>query len=570
MTDKEDHDEGVVSDHGTFTSSRRIRLHELLCRMLDDALKPEELRELCIIVQESIEARSQYIQFVNMHAGLGYAAQSQRPGTVESLSVVESITNSGNAQATSVDSGGRVRNVARDVALRVNRWIFSHRALAASAMLVLAASCVLLVLQPVIQPSIYRERVQYSARIIDPTSCTWDPSNAALATDGLVRGSDTLRIKEGIAKLQFDSGAQVIVRGPAELFVESGMKCRLDNGELTANVPKAARGFTVQTRLGKLVDLGTSFGVRVGDEIDLHVFEGKVEVYPGQAESSSPQRGANSHGGTPVELLTTGATRRLRISDDSSTVKLVDSMDAEHPFTRMLQDGASAPEKQATLTAVDSFEQGRFGARLVGRDGGFGWSSAWTDQGVDSNSLSFSVGPKGITSRGSGDGAVHRHLAPQFANLKTLYFSGDFQIDGPDPICSAWLELFKYDTDRFSDAELDLVTIGITDGQFSGRMAPWGTKAEEKKIGDCGRYEVGSRHLIVGKLEFNAVGNQERLSVWVDPSLAAEPHPDRVILKDTGWEYADAVAIRCWEMDNATSATIDEVRVGTTWASVVQ
>ena len=52
--------------------------------------------------------------------------------------------------------------------------------------------------------------------------------------------------------------------------------------------------------------------------------------------------------------------------------------------------------------------------------------------------------------------------------------------------------------------------------------------------------------------------------------LADETTPDKVILRDTGRPGADAIAIRCWELDDETVATFDEVRVGRNWIDVVQ
>ena len=54
----------------------------------------------------------------------------------------------------------------------------------------------------------------------------------------------------------------------------------LKSGRLTAEVPPAASGFTVNTPRLNAVDIGTRFGVNVEENGDseLHVMEGEVEV----------------------------------------------------------------------------------------------------------------------------------------------------------------------------------------------------------------------------------------------------------------------------------------------------
>jgi len=571
MTEDRNEQRELIGEQGDLTPEGRRELQQLMNIMLDGALESKQLRLFESLLQNSEGARAEYIQFSNLHAGLGYAVQTTSQGESEEEEDGPVVGKAGGSTASQAGGvGGSLQAVMGNLPNHAKLWVTSNRRMAASILLTVAASCLfLLAHRESAEQGLGRDRVQYAARIVDGAGCVWGNPIGAVAFDGLLRSSETLELEEGLAKVRFESGAEVVIKGPADLFIESGMKCRLDQGELTANVPRIAQGFTVQTPLGRVVDLGTAFGVKVGEEVDLRVFEGEIEVYPGKDGQQHVHGGSVAGSDGPIEM-TSGSSKRLHLNENSSIVKLIESLGTDYLFTRSLPDEEDPTAKKPTVLAVESFGQGRAGARLLGRDGGFGWSSAWTDEGVDSNSVSFAVGTNGVTSRGSGDGAIQRRLAEEFSKEQTLFFSAEFRVDGPDEVCSAWLEIFKFDADRWSNGELDLVTVGITDGYFSGRMAPWGTQAEEKLIGDCGRYTPGTRHLIVGKLEFNAVGEQERLSVWINPSLAEEPYPARVILKDTGWEFADSVAIRCWEMDDATKATVDEVRVGKTWMSVVQ
>jgi len=416
-----------------------------------------------------------------------------------------------------------------------------------------------------------RTRVQYVARVVRDVDCRWGKETVAAVQGGLLHCRDELNLLEGMAKLRFDCGAEVILRGPAKLRIDSGMRCFLGSGELSAIVPEVAHGFTVDTPLGRVVDLGTAFGVNVEEDIEVQVFEGELELHPenhgsqqadGQQESSGPV-------GETIGLLA-GAIRKMSFDKENSIVRVLEMASPIHHFARTLplpQENSS--DRGIHALAVDSFGQGGPGTRLLGRNGGFGWDGPWINT-PDSNSVSFLLGTEGAISRGSGSGVVERLLSPSLAMAKQLYFSAEFQVNGPDRRCSAWLELFKFIPHYWSNGDTNLAVIGLTDGQFSGRLSPFQSQETEQALGDCGQYVEGSRHLIVGKLEFDAVGDQERLSIWINPTLADVLTPDKVILRDTGRPGADAIALRCWEMDDETVATFDEVRVGRNWIDVVQ
>ena len=91
-----------------------------------------------------------------------------------------------------------------------------------------------------------------------------------------------LRLERGLAEIEFDQGARVILQGPAGLELISASAGLLHYGMLTARVPPQARGFTILSPGGKFVDLGTEFGLSVNDggTTTLRVFKGEVEAFP--------------------------------------------------------------------------------------------------------------------------------------------------------------------------------------------------------------------------------------------------------------------------------------------------
>lgn len=89
------------------------------------------------------------------------------------------------------------------------------------------------------------------------------------------------KIEKGIAQIEFYSGAQVIVEGPAELELVSAYRTWCRRGKLTARVPKQAHGFTILTPSFEVIDLGTEFGMDLTEdgEARLQVFDGEIELH---------------------------------------------------------------------------------------------------------------------------------------------------------------------------------------------------------------------------------------------------------------------------------------------------
>jgi hypothetical protein len=119
------------------------------------------------------------------------------------------------------------------------------------------------------------------AWLMNAQDCQWVGDESAMPGRDM-RAGKTLRLQRGLAEIQFDRGARLILQGPAGLELLSGNEARLLHGSLTARVPSEARGFTVISPRGKVVDLGTEFGLSVDDRGNtaVHVFAGEVEATP--------------------------------------------------------------------------------------------------------------------------------------------------------------------------------------------------------------------------------------------------------------------------------------------------
>lgn len=127
-----------------------------------------------------------------------------------------------------------------------------------------------------------------AARMTQQIDVEWQEDTEARVTGEPLDGK-WVRISSGIIQVEFASGAQLGLQGPAELRIDSDMECFLQSGRLTVLAPPEASQFTVTSPAGKVVDLGTEFGIVVDSsgQMDVHVLEGEVEV----ASSTEPDPG---------------------------------------------------------------------------------------------------------------------------------------------------------------------------------------------------------------------------------------------------------------------------------------
>ncbi|WP_425399014.1 LamG-like jellyroll fold domain-containing protein [Aeoliella sp.] len=121
-----------------------------------------------------------------------------------------------------------------------------------------------------------------AATLTGLSDCRWAKGVPAPTYGEPLEEGRVLKLDSGIAKLTFESGAQLILQGPVEFVVESPMDCAMPFGKLSAVCPVQAHGFSVSTPTARVVDLGTEFGMEVDSEGDteVHVFEGEVLTWP--------------------------------------------------------------------------------------------------------------------------------------------------------------------------------------------------------------------------------------------------------------------------------------------------
>jgi len=117
-----------------------------------------------------------------------------------------------------------------------------------------------------------------AATLTQVVDCVWAAGAPVLHHGQLLHVGDQVALKSGMAKVTFDCGAEVVLEGPCDFWIQAPMAGQLFSGRITANAPRRAFSFAILSPQVDMVDLGTSFGVEVGDHgrTELHVFEGEV------------------------------------------------------------------------------------------------------------------------------------------------------------------------------------------------------------------------------------------------------------------------------------------------------
>jgi hypothetical protein len=312
----------------TRTYQQLDELQALLDSLCEESITPEAVRRLEELVLTYPEAEAYYVQSMHLHAELirHFAAL---PGTTEQSLRDRVETLAGNENPSQADNEPRSEQANDKKAAVVGFRLSFSRGVVASAFggAAVAAGLLLAVaLWP--RPSAVppqdapAEATDNSvAVLLRAPGAEWQ--NTGLPTRaGAPLPPGPLRLRSGLAHLQFYNGATLVVEGPAELQLLSSKAVFCARGKLRVIVPPQAQGFTVGTPKLGLVDLGTEFGLQVdgGERTEVHVFQGKVELL----DPGSRRRGVAQ------KELTTGQGVRL---DGPGEIQAIESDSRAFPTT---------------------------------------------------------------------------------------------------------------------------------------------------------------------------------------------------------------------------------------------
>ena len=132
---------------------------------------------------------------------------------------------------------------------------------------------------------------EYVAYLSAAKDCQWASKALSVLPGGRLRKGQQLQLAAGFAEITFDSGAQVLLQGPASLDINSAWSAVLNHGALKASLPPEAMGFRISNPTVDVVDLGTEFTMfadSAGSAAEVFVLKGEVEAAPRSTPDQQP------------------------------------------------------------------------------------------------------------------------------------------------------------------------------------------------------------------------------------------------------------------------------------------
>jgi hypothetical protein len=247
-----------------------IELNELCDRLVENNLSHDQNKRLEKWLSESEQARKFYISYLDMSVSLGYYAD-------------ESLADEEEAEP---------QNITDKIVNFLQFW------LPIAALFLFGGYLLYSLPLPFFEenqkstdyvniPQIeqkpeakFKSLTQPAIAVLTKTvGLIWSNDKPNSVDIGSALQSGSFSFLRGMAQIEFMQGTTAIMEGPidAELIHENRLSVK--QGKIRAHVPQVAIGFTVELPMGKVIDLGTDFGVDVHHEgsAEVFVYRGKVK-----------------------------------------------------------------------------------------------------------------------------------------------------------------------------------------------------------------------------------------------------------------------------------------------------
>jgi len=501
------------------------RLDELLERLCEDQLDGVEFDELARLLTESPENRTRYLDYIELHSALWQGLSTGQPDLTASVPctvAAEQVANGPN-----VTSCPTVRPIRSVLLVAAGACAMAVSILVIVGLFRLTSGQATTTPPSHIAGDIVPEATDDGIAVLTRAAGVQWTSEASFAVGDTVPPGE-IAIGAGLLELEFYSGAALILEGPAELNLVSKELCLCRSGKVRVHVPRQARGFTVLSPNVKLVDLGTEFGMEVKPSVktEVHVFEGKVELYP-SGNQNAQDTGEEITAGEAVCIRQSGESHTLE-SQASRFVSPTEldrrvALEIEERQARLRQHWQEASKDERIVVAYAFEPQGSFsrklqamGAAAPALDGAI-IGCRWTEgRWPGKSALEF---------KRPGD-RVRVHVPGQFESLTLAAW---IRVDGLDRVFQ---------------------TLMLTDGYRPGEPH-W-------QIKDDGRLILGVRHT-VGKGHNYAtpvVFDLSRLGQWVHVACVFDGVAEEVR------HYVDGRAIRVEPIVAPVRLQIGDAEIG--------
>lgn len=240
---------------------------------------------------------------------------------------------------------------------------------------------------------------------------------------------------------------------------------------------------------------------------------------------------------------------------------------------------------QGALIVADSFDYGTATTtvNLNGQNGGTNGTGLWagtytalTGINVVDGALSYSGGSITIdggsrtgqvTGQVNSDGAVRRDFSSQTG---TVYFSFLYRLNAGDSFNDDFAQFFLNNAQSTSANNVSNVAIGNlnTSANFFGARAAEGSNVTTDPSAQA--ISSGVTYFLVGKVSKVSTTNYNTVELFVNPTSNTEPFTaSATATRDTGLASLQRFGIRTVNLDTDDRLQFDELKIGTTFESVV-
>ena len=563
-------------------------LAELTCRVLDHSLTNEEDARLTEILTEYPELIEDYTNQIQVDAVLTADLYAALPEGVD---------------LETLDTADYPTVVSEEVETETGRTISLWQSVTVVTVVLLVGFALWLNAgwwdgEPVNQVAAISEpaplALSHVGMLLDTEDAVWADEELGddIAYGTRFAAGKQLWLKSGIARIRFESGAGVVLEGPAQIKLNSSMNAKLNYGKLAAYVPDEAHGFTIDTPEIQIVDQGTRFGAVVDPlgKAEVHVFEGQVDVKPQSAAKTLNLKASQAVLFSRQNEL--GAAIRLtptKFADVPTLEQLTAAKSGNYPpmeavpFEReaLRNEYALVQTKSALPKGILAGEAFEYPATsLLQQTGGVGfhYEGWWADPNftrlmVPEQRMQWGDlegGPMVLQSRG------HHHAYPSLAHrmarelaeplTEEFYFSLLVKYEGLDK--NDFFALWFDDVAGGKGSSHSRVpNFGLKEKRFFARF-------EVNQEGFSAGLVEGECFLLVGRVMKEQSSDFNRLEIWVNPVGDQGETPDAVVELGKGAKKLNAVHVVGMRIGQYTEVSdslfVDRLVLGKTFESVTQ
>lgn len=226
---------------------------------------------------------------------------------------------------------------------------------------------------------------------------------------------------------------------------------------------------------------------------------------------------------------------------------------------------ALAGAANAALIAYDGYDYGATGGDLTGKNGGTGWSGAYTTTGTTTQYTTTGLTYSGLASTGGAVNTAAASTTISFRNLGAAITTGETWIsflgrrDTATTGNFAGLSLYSGGT-AAANAEFSIANGGTANWRILDNNNGGPTTSTDTGIAT----ELNVTKLVVAQILWNGAG-EETINLWVNPTLGVAPGAPNATDNINIASGIDSVRFAA---ANGSGYTYDELRIGTTFASV--